>query len=176
MKKIYKYLLVLLALLIGLIIILLNSKEVQFKKIELSNNNIVHNMTDKTYLDTIVKVALDIEGISGVTVVIKELKSTSQQTVEGNIDVKAAMYGEANLFLFSVNKNLSKSEAIYVVSHEIVHLEQFYSGQLVLSNGEFLWGGIPINYKNIAYETRPWEMEAFNKQTSLGRKIKRILE
>lgn len=176
MKKIYKYLLVLLAILIVIVIILLNSKEVEFKKVELSNNNIVYNMTDKTYLDTIVKIALDIEEVSGVTVVIKELKITRQETIEGELDLKAAMYGKENLFLFSVAKSLEKYEAISVVAHEIIHLEQFYSGQLIHSNGKFLWEGKPIDYKNITYETRPWEMEAFDKQAPLGRKIKRIVE
>lgn len=170
-----KYLIILIVLVIAAAIFLLNNRKVDFNRVELTKNNIVYNNTKESYLDTIVKVALELENLKGLTVVVKDLKVLKQNTVDGELDIKASIYGEGKLFILNMNNNINKEEAILVVAHEIIHLQQYYYGKLRMDGGQILWGGIPINYKNISYESRPWEMEAFEKQERLADRIKKVL-
>jgi hypothetical protein len=175
MKKIYKYLIAFLILSLILTLILIDSKEVNFNHILLSKNNTVYNITKKPYLDTIVKTALDIENVKGVTVVIQVLTNLKQESLGRELEIKASIYGEGSTYILRMNDNVDKREAILVVAHEIIHLRQYYSKKLAISQGYVFWDGVIVDHKNINYEERPWEMEAFSKQEGLKNKIEKIL-
>jgi hypothetical protein len=175
MKKAYKYLIAFLILSLILTLILISSKEVKFNRVILSKSNTVYNMTKKSYLDTIVKTALDIESVKGVTIVIQVLANLKQESLGGELEIKASIYGEGNTYILKMNDNIDKKEAVLVVAHEIIHLKQYYSKKLVIRQGYVFWGGVIVDHKNINYQERPWEKEAFSKQEELKNKIEKIL-
>lgn len=176
MKFNYKNLSVIL-LCIGIIttvILALNSddKEQYFNQVELSNNNSVVNSLNRIhYYDTILLVGMDAAGLSGVTVVLNDLNDAAKNQFEGELKAHIRLFNGV-YYLFT--GSLDRQEAIEVIAHEIVHIQQYESGELVYENGEVTWQGEVYTLEE-DYEKRPWERDAFEKQNSIQSSILNIL-
>jgi predicted metallopeptidase len=73
---------------------------------------------------------------------------------------------------------MSRDEAIKVLSHELIHLKQYYTKKLILEKDKVIWDGREVYQNEInetKYEQRPWEAEAFAGQRGLENKIREIL-
>lgn len=163
-KKISIWLLVI-GILITIVLSLVNNDtEEYFNQIELpTSNNIVNSLGHVKYCDTILAVGLDAAGISGVTVVINDLTDAAKNQFEGELKAHVRLFnGVYYLFVGALNRD----EALRVISHEVVHIQQYQSGELVYENGEVIWQGEVYNLQE-QYEDRPWEKEAFAKETSI---------
>ena len=60
------------------------------------------------------------------------------------------------------------------IMHELVHAEQFHQGRLKLKSGMYHWHNTPHKVGNdtyAKYRARPWEAEAFERQSSLALKV-----
>jgi predicted metallopeptidase len=66
---------------------------------------------------------------------------------------------------------MSRGEAIKVISHEIIHIYQYNSGQLFYENGEITWNFKKYDLSSLDYDNRPWEKEAFDNEDVLSKKI-----
>jgi hypothetical protein len=71
--------------------------------------------------------------------------------------------------------NLNRNESIEVISHEIIHMAQYNTGQLIYENSELYWEGQIYDLENLDYENRPWERDAFIKESELSSKIYNVL-
>ena len=148
--------------------IVLTSKEKTFNVIELGKENAVLNRTQKNYLDTIVSVGLNELGISGITVLIDPL---NKELTTGEYEIQAHIIGTQNQFII-FTEMFSREKSIEVMSHELIHLQQYNSGRLVKTNGGVIWEGYHIHsIGDIPYLARPWELEAF----VLGENLKKSL-
>lgn len=61
-----------------------------------------------------------------------------------------------------------------VVSHELIHASQFYTKKLNVKQGTFYWNGSKVNKKGTTYNSyrnQPWEVEAYDGQANLTRKV-----
>jgi len=127
-------------------------------------NNTVANLTGgKTYLDTIVHLALNALDFKGLVVVIQPLTPAMQSAFSQTLELKAQIKPDSDSTLFHLYiGDLSKSEAIGVVSHEMIHLKQYYLKELVVKNDTAYWQEYPIPITSVEYEARPWETQAFN--------------
>jgi len=170
-----KTLLILLSsiLVVGFILLLVinvSAKEEEyFNEVELSNNNIITNSNGIAYYDTIISVGLDEAGISGANVVVSELTSGAKEQFSfGELKAHVRLFnGTFYLFL----DKYDRKEAIEVISHEIVHMVQYTSSQLIYENGELYWEGQKYDLENLDYENRPWERDAFSRETDLSMKV-----
>jgi hypothetical protein len=57
------------------------------------------------------------------------------------------------------------------IMHELVHAEQFHQGRLKLNRGMYHWNDKPHKVGNdtyAKYRARPWEAEAFSRQSELA--------
>jgi len=164
-------------LLLAVLIYLLNRKENTFQIIDFSNKNYVANRASQSFLDTIVSVGLDSLGLEKVTVMIKDIEI---QRDLGD-DYQAAAYVEAgdskfgNQYLIYIKKG-SRIEMIKILSHELIHIQQYYTKKLKYDKGDYVvWDGDSLNILEIPYDKRPWELEAFDISSELESKIKKTL-
>lgn len=148
-------------------------KESYFNRVELSENNLITNNEMRTFYDTILSVGLDESGIKGATVVISQLTDGAKnQFPSGELRAHVRFFnGIFYLFIDDFDRN----EAIEVISHEIIHIEQYLSESLIYTEDNLLWNGQEYDLENLEYDERPWERDAFNRGGFLGQKIEKIL-
>ena len=63
---------------------------------------------------------------------------------------------------------------LLVLSHELIHASQFYTKKLDVKYGTFFWNGSKVGKKGTtfnSYRNQPWEVEAYDGQADLTRKV-----
>ena len=152
-------------------------EEQYFNKITIPPTSVVTNQTKDSYLDTIVHVGLNILEIDTVFVQIKKLPK-SQKSDDEDIDLVASIISDGkNQFVIFVRENDSRNENIEKISHELIHLRDYYTQKLILFDewgiiyGDEEWEDL----RSMEYRDRPWEIEAFKEGPILEKKIKNKL-
>ena len=150
------------------------NKEEYFKPVELPTTNLVVNSLNHLhYYDTILAVGLDAAGLNGVTVVINDMTDAAKNQFSGELKAHIRLFNGVYYIFVGA---LDRSEAIEVISHEIVHIQQYESGELVYENEKVEWQGDDYTFAlEDDYERRPWEREAFSKQSTVESLILNIL-
>ena len=165
---------VFLLLLVALAIFLSIKPEKTFNVIELSNKNLVSNRGSKTYLDTIVQVGLDQMGIEGETVIVKE--QPVARDLGDEFESEAYIIYQKGQSINFITPRINRMSAIEIISHELIHLEQYRKDRLqILKGGYVCWENDTIDITTTPYDKRPWEDEAFNYGPLLEEDIKLIL-
>ena len=173
-NKITIIIVVILLLLLSLLIYLGKRPEETFKRVELSNKNFVLNRGSRPYLDTIVQVGLDKMGIKNHTLLIKE--QTNEINLGDDTFTEAFIIYKNNKSIIFIKPSLKRTNAIKIISHELIHLQQYLDERLViLGNGIVCWENDTLILQEIPYNKRPWEEEAFNYGPLLEEDIKSIL-
>lgn len=163
-------LILILAILVGgfLLYKLVSYKEPSFEKVDLYRGAVnVYNTTDQEFLDTIIYVGLEHLDINDVIVILKPLEKTEQ--IEDGGTLKAHIVGRDKQYIIYIDE-LGRKEAITVISHELIHLKQYYTGRLIVKNKMITWqhNSLPIEeWLLVSYNNRPWEQEAFQEQGKL---------
>lgn len=176
MKKILKYAFLVLIILLGILLITMkvNSTEKPFNQIELSQNNQIVNNTAISFLDTIASVGLDAAGINGVHLEIYPLTDEAKDNFSGG-ELNAHIRYHNGIYYMFISE-MSRQKSITVVSHEIVHINQYQTGMLdYLGAGNIIWKGELISLESLEYENRPWETDAYLKETEISTKVSGIL-
>lgn len=155
--------------------------ETPYNRIELSTNNIIKNESQFSFVDTTLSVALDVAEVRGVYVLVRDLTSDIRQRFsEQNqgVDLQATIIGRGNQYILYVYK-LDRIDALKTISHEVIHLMQYHSGRLqIISPTQIIWQNDTLSdtdLYNIRYISRPWEIEAFDNEATLQKKIEKIL-
>ena len=157
-------------LLSGLLYIILNQKERYFKRIKFDTENTILNATKMKYLDTVVYAGLKSLNIKNSIVSILPIKSNSDAYLGEGIEVKAyIVYDSSNYYIF-VNE-MNRDEAIKILSHELIHLNQYYTKILSINVTIVEWNKKTYIGNDIPYNDRPWEIDAFKYQDTLRNKI-----
>lgn len=141
-----------------------------------SKSNVVYNSTNKKNLDRMVSAGLDELAIEHVVVLLTEIK---EPFFNNDYFVKAYIEEISNNFYIIHIIDLSDRETLEVISHELVHLEQYKKDDLTVKNTYIIWKGItytPSEYEAVSHEERPWEYEAYQRQKGLSRKIKKRVQ
>lgn len=152
-------------------------KEQTFNRIDIETTNMIANRTDRNYLDSIVYVGLNELNLDSVAVTIRQISPEVQAMFDSNSQLKAHIIGKGKQYVIFVD-DMSRDEAIKVLSHELVHLKQYYTKKLILEKDKVIWDGREVYQTEInetKYEQRPWEAEAFAGQRGLENKIREIL-
>jgi len=78
-------------------------------------------------------------------------------------------------FLILVNRKMNLSKLFETLSHEFVHINQYDEGSLSIDGKYAIWKGDTINMLEMKYDARPFEREAFAKQTQISKELKKLL-
>ena len=83
-------------------------------------------------------------------------------------------YNESNKpreFQIELNPVIGSHDILETLAHEMVHVKQTVRGQLSSRGVSLFWRGKKVLCSKINYYDRPWEIEAWSKQTLLSNKI-----
>ena len=152
-------------------------KEQTFNRIDIETTNLIANRTDRNYLDSIVYVGLNEMNLDSIAITIRQISPDVQERFDSDSQLKAHIIGKENQYIIFVDE-MSRDEAIKVLSHELIHLKQYYTKKLILEKDKVIWDGREVYQSEIndtKYEQRPWEAEAFAGQRGLENKIREIL-
>ena len=158
MKKYYKWIIgVVVLLLIIFLVVRYNKKqafyekiqnalkfgiyrEQTFNRIDIQTTNLIANRTDRNYLDSIVYVGLNEMNLDSVAITIRQISPEVQAMFDSNSQLKAHIIGKGNQYIIFVDE-MSRDEAIKVLSHELIHLKQYYTKKLILEKDKVYWDG-----------------------------------
>lgn len=176
MKKSLKIIYIILALIIGcLIIFLLLKKPKEFNKTTFPINNVVSDRTETDFLTTIIHTGLHVLEIDSSYIIIAKMPESMRNGLGDEYNMKAFIIGNNKQYMIYVS-DLNRYEAITVLSHELIHLQQYRSGRLkLLGNKKILWEGIEFIPSNLPYDQRPWEIEAHAMDDKIEKQIINIL-
>jgi len=163
---------VVLLIIILFLIIKSNSGDKPFNQIELSRNNYIHNEKFPTFYDTILNVAMSEAGLTGHNVILEKLSDGARSQFDGELKAHIR-YLNGDFYLFT--ESMGRDEAIEVLSHEVIHMLQYSSGNLSYMDGNVTWMGEVLELNSKEYEQRPWETEAFQKQSQLINLVEDVL-
>ncbi len=107
---------------------------------------------------------MDEAELAGFNVILRELTDGAKSQFDGELKAHIR-YDNDDFYIFTSMMN--RNEAIEVLSHEVIHMLQYRSGNLIYANGNVTWMGEVLDLNSKEYEQRPWEMEAFQQQTKL---------
>jgi len=74
-----------------------------------------------------------------------------------------------NEFTVELDGFSSLYQTIHTLCHEMVHVNQYYRGDLKSDSAGFYWLGIDMS--DVAYCRQPWEKEAYTRQKSLAQMV-----
>lgn len=177
MKKIFKIIgiVLLIILFIFLLFKIITYKEKSFSHIKIDDKYKIVNATKTNYLDTIVYAGLksiDIDSVNVAIISIDRVKKCIDKEND-DIQIKAFVVGHDNIYQIYIG-DYSKRVSISIISHEIVHIKQYYNKKLIdIGNNTFIWERDTTNVMN--YNDRPWEKEAFKEQKDIENKMIDIL-
>lgn len=153
-----------------LLYLLTNQKERYFKKTIFNEENVIQNSTNNKYLDTIIYSGLNVLDIKGITTIIIPLSKAPKQYFINNVDILAFIVLDGNRYYIFID-NVSREESIKILSHELIHLNQYYTGKLKINKDIVIWQKNTYKGNEIPYKDRPWEINAFNNENILLEKI-----
>ena len=164
MNKTYK--IILLVLTVIALLYALFGGDVKFNEYEFSEVNVVYNKTEPDYLDTIVHVGLDILDIQGIIVIIDDMPDNAYGL---GAYVTTQFFG-GNQYVLNIKKNEPLQNQIKYIAHELIHIKQYYDGDLIWLGGtDVVWKEDTLRdiEKNIPYSLREWEVEAYRDRKSV---------
>lgn len=178
MKKNKIILIIVVILLLGLIIFLVTRKEKPFNQLTFPITNVVTNKTTNVNFPPIINAGLHELNIDSVYVMVVPMSDKMKTNGVGDesYELLGSLIGNRLQNTLYVNK-MSRSQAISVISHELIHLDQFHSGRLVKKDGINMvsWEGKIYDVTVTPYMERPWEIEAFKRDKDLEKKIIKLL-
>ena len=148
--------------------------------INLNNDSLViTNNTYEPYLDSVVYAGLQSLGIKKANILILPFDRIRIYSGSTKDKIDAAIYYNGYNYLLYV-RTLPKKGYLKVIAHELIHLKQYYNGDLSVNNEYVVWKGkrTSVDIINIQsnYCSRPWEKEAFENQLDLAEKINNKLK
>jgi len=162
--------------LIFIVLLVLSKKEEDrpFNSVELNGNVYVLNSKIPSYYDTIVIVALSQTDIDQARVYLYKLSESTKNKFEGSLKAHLR-YVNGDFYLY-IDDHLGRREAISVISHEVIHMLQYYYQDIVYDDvsGNVFWKG-EVYSLDKEYDSRPWEQDAFQRQGQIADKVFNIL-
>ena len=179
LKENYKWIIVvILIVLMGVLILFQVKKSLRDENVFIISESIkVENYTEfagaKKYTEIILQEILDIDSVE-----VNIYNSPIEFELE-NIILQGYILQNpfANMYNIYITKAFRKHYLTVFLSHELIHLQQMHEGRLVhLDSVTIIWEGKDtINYLEIDYNDRPNEIEAFEKEWEVRKKLRDLL-
>jgi hypothetical protein len=103
---------------------------------------------------------------------VEQISDAAKSQFHGDLKAHIRYYNNG-FYLFT--GPLSRNQSIEVLCHEVIHMQQYSSGDLIYDNGNITWKGETLELNSKEYENRPWEKDAFSRQTQLIKSVEDVL-
>lgn len=152
---------------------------------QFSKNIFVSIQARRNYLSDSKEIALMVKESMPVFRTLLDLPKTITVRIGTKKGSFRGSFNNSEKLLFLNVCNFNYKHAITTLAHELVHAEQYKQGRLAVS--KFItkkgyisyWNGEKVNNKGKTYNSyrkQPWEVEAFERQSELAKKVTEILE
>jgi len=175
MKKIWKFLLIILGIIVFIILIYFLSKPRPINKFTFPDTIVVNNYTEYK-IDTIVKVFINkVLKQDSVTIHIFYLNNLM---IYNNFEIMGYLeptpYNNREYILF-INEHIDQMNTL--LSHEFVHFDQYIKNELVLNRNLqiAIYKNDTIDLLKIPYESRLFEQDAYNRQNQFLKQLNQLL-
>jgi hypothetical protein len=138
------------------------------KKISLDPTIKIINFTPYKNLDSIVNITAQILQIKKALIVCVAMSE------EEAINYFAYVEDKDGYYLININPKLTDDLLIESIVHEMVHVQQSYSGRLKTLSYGFWFEGLTYTFK-YPYFSRPFEEEAYRLEFSLKYAVKNLM-
>jgi len=138
---------------------------------------VVKNYTDNHRADSVTMIILNkVMGYDTMTVNIYKLTDMFDNgDIVLNAHTTVNPFEKHNYMIFMKN-GLSYEEMKKTLAHELIHVKQMDDSKLHIFDKGYVWNKDSFNYKNVTYESRPYEIEAFNNTTGIKIKLDKLYE
>ncbi|MHA2183076.1 MAG: hypothetical protein ACXAAH_16785, partial [Promethearchaeota archaeon] len=157
------------------------TNRVEEKKFIFNDNNLVVNATHYN-IDTLTRVILsNIYKMDSVNILIAYMPIVLESyELERNMFLIGYLvpnpYKEKSYFIFLSRFINSNNDLLFIMSHEMVHANQYYSGDLIMLTQEiYIYKGDTINALNIPYTERQYERDAYREENQVIKKLHDLL-
>ena len=137
----------------------------------------VNNNTEYKKADTIVLVlANKIFNFDTLDILLYDIPNIMNKT--SNMDLYAIVQKlpfKNHSYLIFLKPNMDLEKLKLSISHEFIHIKQYENGELILYDRYAIWHDRIIFFKELEYEKRPFEIEAFSKQYKIRKELNKIL-
>jgi hypothetical protein len=139
------------------------------------DSNHVSNYSIGLNLEKYIQVGLKYLKLNSLNILIKDLPNDLKTSFENGIELEGLTIKHDEGYIIYVLRGLSKKELIKMISHEIVHIKQYETNELMVCSNTIIWKGSDMNnLSKISYESRPWELDAFKNQNLIRKQINAI--
>lgn len=159
---------------ITITLIVIRKGDKPFKKVDIQTSNHITNLTAKPYVDTILVAGIKELGIENTFIVVKTLENTEKEFADIVYDLKGHIVNSGNQYIIYVI-DTNKDNTIEILSHELIHMKQFYTKELEIKKINVVWRNKIYDGINIPYDQRPWELDASSREDSLKEKMQEFL-
>ncbi len=140
-----------------------------------TDSNHVSNYSLVQDVDKYVRSGLKFLKLNSLNILIKDLPENFSAKFRNGIELEGFVSKHDEGYIIYVLNGLSKNELIKMISHELVHIGQYETNELIVCSGTIIWKGHDFdNITAISYESLPWEVEAFNNQNIIRKQISEI--
>ena len=148
-----------------------------FNHYDFSESLAVNNMTDYDKVDTLsLYLAHQILGLDTLNLIVVYIPEHINEGETEYYGIVQQLPFKKNQFIILLNKNkMSLTKLKETLSHEFVHIQQYISGDLVVYPLYAIYKGEDVYLKEIDYEDRPFEKDAFSKQHKYKRELDKLL-
>ena len=143
--------------------------------------NLTAQQTHKNYQKEyeILNIGLDFLEIENVYIRIIPLNpKLVKDAFRKGVQLRGHIKGLGNQYSLQISHVKGLFGKLFILSHELIHLEQMHTGKLVyLTNNSIEFDGkIYKNIEKMDYDSRPWENEAHEKGELLMYKISKQIK
>ena len=138
-----------------------------------SDTTRIVNYSQVPNIEYYVRMGLELLHINTINVVIHNLDKELKKTFSKGYELEGYVSKLEGGYIIHVAKGLTKKELITMLSHELIHIKQYESNELIVCKDTIIWQGHDLTaLTNSEYEFRPWEVDAFNKEESIQHQLK----
>lgn len=138
----------------------------------------ITNYSKNEYVEKLVRYGLQVLGMDKKEPLIIRIKQFIKPVKQGEYTIHALIQPIPELDkvydLYFSPEYTFKSELREWISHELVHLQQYVTGQLKIDGKKVVFKGVEYEYGTYD-ENSPWEREARSKQSKIATEIRKKL-
>ena len=105
---------------------------------------------------------------------VKPFTKKDRELLGPDMVLKAQVKSYPNGFIIWID-DLNRGESLTVLAHELIHIQQYSTKELVVSGTNVTYKGRVTDVMVIPYSEREWEIDAFTKEGSIKNTINKIL-